>query len=236
MRLLDAGERPACAATLDEILVDRERRLTAYQNADYARRYRERVERVRAVDPRAGEAGSVTLAVARQLYKLMACKDEYEVARLYSDGDFRRKLEERFDGDYELRFNLAPPLFSRRDPVTGHLQKKEYGAWMMKAFGVLARLRFLRGTRFDPFGYTAERRREREDIEDYCTLLETLASHLGADNYAVARELADLPGRLRGFGHVKDRNRDNLAVRRDELLRQFHGEERGAVVRVVDAA
>jgi len=235
-RLLDSNEPLARPATLDEILVDRERRLTAYQSADYARRYRDQVSRVRAADPRAGDADSVTLAVARQLYKLMAYKDEYEVARLYSDGDFRRKLEAQFEGDYELRFNLAPPLFSKRDPRTGQLLKREYGPWMIGAFGLLARLRFLRGTAFDPFGYTAERRRERGDIDEYCALLDVLCTSLDAASYPAARELAELPRRLRGFGHVKDRNRELLALRRDELLRQFRGEKPAAVVRVVDAA
>jgi indolepyruvate ferredoxin oxidoreductase len=235
-RLLDTGDSPGRPTTLDEILADRERRLTAYQSADYARRYREQVARVRAADPRAGDADSVTLAVARQLYKLMAYKDEYEVARLYSDGGFRRKLEAQFEGDYELRFNLAPPLFSKRDPRTGQLLKREYGAWMMTAFGLLAKLRFLRGTAFDPFGYTAERRREREDIDEYCALLDSLCAALDATNYPAARELAELPRRLRGFGHVKDRNRELLTLRRDQLLRQFRGEQPEAVVRIVDAA
>jgi indolepyruvate ferredoxin oxidoreductase len=235
-RLLDTGDSPGRPTTLDEILADRERRLTAYQSADYARRYREQVAQVRAADPRAGDADSVTLAVARQLYKLMAYKDEYEVARLYSDGGFRHKLEAQFEGDYELRFNLAPPLFSKRDPRTGQLLKREYGAWMMTAFGLLAKLRFLRGTAFDPFGYTAERRREREDIDEYCALLDSLCAALDATNYPVARELAELPRRLRGFGHVKDRNRELLTLRRDQLLRQFRGEQPEAVVRVVDAA
>ena len=105
----------------------------------------------------------------------MAYKDEYEVARLYSDGEFQRKLQNQFEGDYELRFNLAPPLFSKRDPNTGHLIKQEFGPWMMTAFSWLAKLRFLRGGRFDIFGYSLERRQERADIDEYTGLLDELA-------------------------------------------------------------
>ena len=165
----------------------------------------------------------------------MAIKDEYEVARLYSDGEFLRKLERQFEGDYELRFHMAPPLFSKRDPHTGHLLKQEFGPWMLRAFGVLARLRFLRGSALDVFGRTAERRRERADLEQYLALLEQLLPALTDRNYAAALELVRLPARLRGFGHVKDRNRELLTLRRDELLREFHGEA-ATPVTVVNAA
>ncbi len=230
-----APESPARLQTFDAIVEDRAERLTQYQNAAYAAQYRQQAERVRAADPRAEEADSISVAVARNLYKLMAIKDEYEVARLYSDGEFLRKLERQFEGDYELRFNLAPPLFSKRDPNTGHLIKQEFGPWMLRAFGLLARLRFLRGSALDVFGRTAERRQERADLQDYLALLDQLLPALQADNYAAALELARLPARLRGFGHVKDRNRELLALRRAELLRQFHGDV-AAPVTVVNAA
>jgi indolepyruvate ferredoxin oxidoreductase len=176
------------------------------------------------------------MAVARQLYRLMACKDEYEVARLYSDGEFLRKLESRFEGDYELRFNLAPPLLSKRDPNTGHLIKREFGPWVMQTFSLLARLRFLRGTAFDVFGYSAERRRERADLQAYRQLLDTLVAGLDGSNYAAALELARLPAKLRGFGHVKDRNRELLAPRREELLREFRGQRAADMVSIVEIA
>ncbi len=220
---------------VDEIAADRAARLTAYQDAAYAERYLQQVNSVRAADPRAEEPGSLSAVVARALYKLMAYKDEYEVARLYSDGEFLRKVQQQFEGDFELRFNLAPPLFSKRDPSTGHLIKQEFGPWMLKAFGWLARLRRLRGTRLDLFGYTAERRQERADIDDYIALLAELRAGLNPDNYATAVALAALPSRLRGFGHVKDRNRENLAEQRAALLRRFRGDTVDAVT-IVNAA
>ena len=176
------------------------------------------------------------MAAAQQLYRLMAYKDEYEVARLYTDDTFRRRLMEQFEGEFELRFNLAPPAFSKRDPVTGHLIKREFGPWMMKAFELLARLRLLRGTALDPFGYTRERRQERADIDDYWNLLQTVMADLAEDNYAVALELANWPARLRGFGHVKDRNREQLQARKAQLLRQLRSGEEPGSVNVVNVA
>ncbi len=237
-RVLEAAgidqSRPA-PLSLEKVIEDRAQRLGEYQNAAYAERYRRAVDKVRQADPRAAEADSIAMAAARNLYKLMAYKDEYEVARLYSGERFRQRISEQFEGDYELRFNLAPPLLSKRDPQTGHLQKREYGPWLMRAFGLLARLRFLRGTPLDLFGYTEERRRERADISDYEALLDELLASLDETNYQPALELARLPARLRGFGHVKDRNRDNLDGRREELLRLFRGEP-AQVVQVVEAA
>jgi indolepyruvate ferredoxin oxidoreductase len=234
--LVLVDDKPAPAPLdLDGVIADRERRLADYQDAAYAARYRRAIDMLRGVDPRADASASVTLAAARQLFRLMAYKDEYEVARLYGDPAFLRGLNAQFEGDFELRFNLAPPLFSKRDPHTGHLLKREYGPWMLRAFGVLAKLRFLRGTRLDPFGYTAERRQERADIEDYLALLEEIGRRLDADNYGVARELAGLPAGLRGFGHVKDRNRDNLAPRRALLLRRLRGEEAADAVIIAAA-
>ncbi len=230
-----APQVPARLQSLEDIVSDRSARLTEYQSAAYAEQYRQLVERVRAADPRAGEADSISVAVARNLFKLMAIKDEWEVARLYSDGEFLRKLERQFEGDYELRFNLAPPLFSKRDPNTGHLIKQEFGPWMLRAFGMLARLRFLRGSALDLFARTAERRQERADIADYQELLEQLLPALDDDNYVAALELARLPAKLRGFGHIKDRNRELLAPRREELLRKFHGAA-ATPVTVVNAA
>ena len=236
MQLLDRSDDPVAPPSLDDVIADRQRRLADYQNPAYARAYLEQVARVRAADPHADQPDSLTLAVARQLYRLMACKDEYEVARLYSDGEFRRQLESRFEGDYELRFNLAPPLLAKRDPNTGQLIKREFGPWMMQAFTLLARLRFLRGTALDVFGYTAERRRERADLADYHVLLDTLVAGLDESNYAAALELARLPAKLRGFGHVRDRNRELLAPRREQLLREFSGERPADVVTLVEVA
>ncbi|MCP5131728.1 MAG: indolepyruvate ferredoxin oxidoreductase family protein [Pseudomonadales bacterium] len=236
LQLLDPADERRAPPSLSEVIADRQQRLTSYQNASYASSYLAQVERVRAADPRADEPDSITMAVARQLYRLMACKDEYEVARLYTDGEFLRKLNSQFEGDVELRFNMAPPLIAKRDPHTGHLIKQEFGPWMMQVFGLLARLRFLRGTALDIFGYTLERRREQADLAEYRQLLDTLLAGLDDSNYAVALELARLPAKLRGFGHVKDRNRDMLAPRREELLREFRGEAPASAVKLVEVA
>jgi indolepyruvate ferredoxin oxidoreductase len=136
----------------------------------------------------------------------MAYKDEYEVARLYTDGRFKARLGEMFAGDFRLRFHLAPPLFARRDPNTGHLQKRSYGAYMMRIFGVLSKLRGLRGTWLDPFGHSHERRAERRLIADYFATVDRLASDLSAGRHATAVEIARIPERIRGFGHIKERN------------------------------
>ena len=236
LQLLDTAEAEPAQPTLDELIADRQQRLTAYQNLAYAQRFEEAVARVRAADPRSDEPDSLTLAVARQLYRLMAIKDEYEVARLYSDGDFERKLRNKFEGDFDLRFNLAPPLFSKRDPVSGHLIKQEFGPWIMPAFGLLARLKVLRGTPLDVFGKTEERRQERADLEDYRQLLDILLVGLNESNYAVALELARLPAKLRGFGHVKDRNRELLLPQREKLLREFRSESPEQMVKIVEVA
>jgi indolepyruvate ferredoxin oxidoreductase len=236
MSLLRSAEPERFPETLDEVLDDREARLASYQDAAYATRYRRQIEALRAVDPRAEEPGSLTLAAARQLYRMMAIKDEYEVARLYTDGDFQRKLAARFEGDYQLRFNLAPPLLAKRNPDTGELIKQEFGPWVMTAFRILAKLRRLRGTALDVFGYTAERRQERRDLADFSALLETLTAGIAEGDYAAAVEVVNDTARLRGYGHVKDRNRERVLAQREVLLRRFRGEVGEDMVRVVEAA
>ena len=217
--------------SLDELIADRTDRLTAYQNASYARHYTDFVNRVSEADNHSERR--LTRAVAESLYKLMAYKDEYEVARLYTDGDFQRKIKAQFAGDYKLRFHLAPPLLSRKDPHTGHLIKREFPGWILPVFTLLAKLRFLRGSALDIFGLSGERRRERQDIADYRDLLEDLLTDLTDANYAAGVQLAELPLQLRGFGHVKDENRIKLTLQRDRLLAAFRGE---SPVRVVEKA
>ncbi|NQD93722.1 indolepyruvate ferredoxin oxidoreductase family protein, partial [Pseudomonas sp. CrR25] len=194
-------EAPRCQ-TLDEVVADRVARLTLYQNAAYAERYRELVQRVRRADSGADQA--LSKAVARYYFKLLAYKDEYEVARLYSDGSFIKQLEAQFAGDYRLQFHLAPSWLSKADAVTGQPRKRQFGPWMLKAFGVLAKFKFLRGTPFDPFGYSAERQLECELIEEYEHSIEHLLKELNAGNYRTAVALAELPEQLRGYGHVKE--------------------------------
>jgi indolepyruvate ferredoxin oxidoreductase len=200
------------AETLDEVIARRVEFLTAYQDAAYAARYRDVVARVRTVSE------PLALAVARNLFKLMACKDEYEVARLYSDGSFAEKLSKQFTGDFTLKFHLAPPIRGRVDGFTGKPVKSEYGPWMMAGFRLLAKMKRLRGTRLDVFGRTAERRMERQLITDYHALLETLLASPSLARSELALELACLPDMIRGFGHVKEANVARARQRQAELL------------------
>ena len=230
-KLVESALEKPRRLSLDELIADRAGRLTAYQNAAYARDYTHFVNRVSDSDSHADR--QLTRAAAQSLYKLMAYKDEYEVARLYTNGDFQRKIKAGFAGDYKLRFHLAPPLLSRRDPQTGHLIKREFPGWILPVFAVLAKLRFLRGSALDIFGRSGERRRERQDIADYRKLLKELLASLTDANYAVAVQLAELPLQLRGFGHVKDENRVKLIPARNRLLAAFRGE---SPVKVVEKA
>ncbi|HZH53654.1 MAG TPA: indolepyruvate ferredoxin oxidoreductase family protein [Microvirga sp.] len=209
--------------TLDEVIERRVAFLTGYQSRRYARRYRTLVERVRAAEAKAvpGETG-LTDVVARSLFKLMAYKDEYEVARLYTDGHFERQVATTFEGEnLTYEFHLAPPLLARRDPATGLPRKMSFGPWMMKAFRVLAPLKVLRGTPLDLFGYTHERRTERQLIRDYEALVGEIVERLTPDNHATAVALAAIPQKIRGFGHVKERNLRAAKAEEAELLARF---------------
>jgi indolepyruvate ferredoxin oxidoreductase len=204
--------------TLDESIAYRADFLTEYQSQSYAERYRSTVAKVRSAETKAAPGSNeLTEAVAKNLFKLMAYKDEYEVARLYTDDSFTRKLGERFEGDVRLRFHLAPPLLARRDKATGHLQKKEYGGWMIHAFRLLARLKFLRGTAFDPFGYTAERKTERKLIDDYLAMVEQRIATLKGEHIPTLARLARLPEMIRGYGHIKQQSVDKFFAEKARL-------------------
>ncbi|HJV86901.1 MAG TPA: indolepyruvate ferredoxin oxidoreductase family protein [Noviherbaspirillum sp.] len=208
--------------SLEDILAHRTALLTSYQDASYAQRYQRLVETIAAAEVKAMPGSTaLAVAVARNFAKLMAYKDEYEVGRLYSLPSFRQQLKDNFAGEMKLRYNLAPPLFAKRDPATGQLVKREYGAWVGHAFGVLARLKFLRGTAFDVFGYTAERRMERGLIDDYEKQLTTMAGVLTASNHAAAVEFASLPAQIKGFGHVKEANVKKVKQMETEILAKF---------------
>jgi len=208
--------------SFDELVGRRVADLTLYQDATYAARYEDLIRRVaRAESERARGRSGLAEAVARSLYKLMAYKDEYEVARLYTDGAFLTRLNEQFEGDFTVQFHLAPPLLAERDPTTGHLRKRTYGPWMLKAFGVLAKLRRLRGTKLDVFGYTEERKTERRLIEEYRSLVEELIAKLTPENHGLAVDLAKLPLKIRGFGHVKEANLHDVKAKEAELLQAF---------------
>ena len=208
--------------SLESMIERRAAFLVDYQDAAYADRYRTLVERVRSAErSRAKGMRGLAEAVARGYFKLLAYKDEYEVARLHAAPEFRRRLEAAFEGDWTLEFHLAPPLFARRDPATGEPRKSRYGAWMMRVFGLLARLKGLRGTALDPFGYTRERRAERRLIERYEQVVASLVGGLDHTNHAVAVEFASLPERIRGFGHVKAHSIEEAERREAELLERF---------------
>lgn len=202
---LPAAAQTSQPPTLDEIVARRSEELTAYQDAGYAARYRRLVERVRDIEAQRVGAGSTRLAeaVAHNYFKLLAYKDEYEVARLYADPGFWAKVAASFEGDYTVRFHLAAPLLARPDPNTGHIGKRSFGPGMLRLFRLLARLKRLRGTRWDPFGHTAERRAERALIVEYESIVAELLETLSHDRLPLALELARLPEHIRGFGHVK---------------------------------
>ncbi|MGE3731360.1 MAG: indolepyruvate ferredoxin oxidoreductase family protein [Lysobacterales bacterium] len=227
----DAAERSATAVafegfgrlsqSLDQRVALRVKFLTEYQDRAYAGKYLTLVDQVQRIEAQkaAGMQG-LALAVADYAFKLMAVKDEYEVARLYTSGDFARRLGETFTGKYKVYFNLAPPLFARKD-ADGHLRKAEYGPWIFTAFKWLARARHLRGGRFDIFGRSAERRMERALLADYLATIEELLGRLNHDNHALAVEIARLPEQIRGYGHVKQAHVDKVRARWDELLRAW---------------
>ncbi|NVK40916.1 MAG: indolepyruvate ferredoxin oxidoreductase family protein, partial [Oceanospirillaceae bacterium] len=206
--------------SVDQLIERRGRDLVSYQNQAYADGYLKLVERVRKAETAIkADSNELTEAVARNLYKLMAYKDEYEVARLYTDGTWLAAVERQFKGDFKLKFHMAPPLISKRDPDTGRLQKREFGPWMYRALKLLSRFKGLRGTRLDPFGYSEERRQERALIGKYQQRIEQLIAGLSADNLATARDIASVPEQIRGFGHVKERNLA-LAQERWTLLQE----------------
>jgi indolepyruvate ferredoxin oxidoreductase len=206
---------------LGELVERRVQHLTGYQNAAYASRYRSLVERAHAIEQERVGGTRLSEAVARYYAKLLAYKDEYEVARLYASGEFMRKIEGMFEGDYKVHFHLAPPLLAKLDAVTGEPRKMRFGPWMMRAFWVLARLKGLRGTPLDAFGRTEERRTERALIAEYERTVEALLQGLNRDNHALALEIASLPEMIRGFGHIKAKSVAAARARRAELMGRY---------------
>jgi indolepyruvate ferredoxin oxidoreductase len=217
-----AAPAPATATTiaLDDLIARHEAHLTGYQNANWAARYRQLVEKTRAAETALDQGENLTRAVAQAFGKLMAYKDEYEVARLYTDPAFMDRLKTQFEGDLKLEFHLAPPLLTKRDSK-GLPIKRRFGAWMLPAFATLTRLKSLRGTAFDLFGYTAERRMERRMIGDYEALINGLLPRLTADNHALIQSIAALALRIRGFGHVKEKAVAEVMAEQEKLLAQL---------------
>jgi indolepyruvate ferredoxin oxidoreductase len=208
---------------LAELVSARAAELLEYQNSAYADRYRKLVEAVTEVEQTL-ETNDQTLSrtVAEFYFKLMAYKDEYEVARLHSGKVLQEALKETFDGDFKLAFHLAPPTLGGRDPVTGRYPKRVFGGWMMHVFTVLAKFKFLRGTALDPFGHAAHRRQERQLIEDYATTIHKLLADLKVDNYDTAVAIAKLPEHIRGYDTVKEASVVQVQQQQSQLLDEFY--------------
>jgi indolepyruvate ferredoxin oxidoreductase len=204
--------------TLDSIIKRRVEFLTGYQDAAYAKAYEDFVRRVQQAEAGAA-AGKTALseAVARNLFKLMAYKDEYEVARLHTDAAFLKRITDLFEGDYKVHYHLAPPLIAKRNSK-GELMKSKYGPVMLTAFRMMAKLKGLRGTALDIFGRTEERRTERALIGEYRATVEELLKSLSTANHAQALAIANLPDGIRGFGHVKERNLKAVRLQWDALM------------------
>jgi indolepyruvate ferredoxin oxidoreductase len=205
-----------------EVIATRAKELTGYQNKAYADRYLNEVNRVIAIEKKLQLDGQLSSAVAHNLFKLMAYKDEYEVARLMSSNTFKQKIAAQFDGDYKLAYHLAPPLFSRVDPKTGRPKKIRFGSWLSTGFNLLAKMKFLRGTAFDLFGATHERQLERKLIHDYFEFLRTLESHLSLRSHSLALRLAKVPDDIRGYGSVKLKAIESAVAKHQNLLIQFN--------------
>jgi indolepyruvate ferredoxin oxidoreductase len=209
--------------SFEELVERRVAFLTDYQNAAYAARYQAIVDKAKAAEAaRAPGKCGFADAVARYLFKLMAYKDEYEVARLYADPSFERQVRNELGGD-NLRYHvhLAPPLLARKDTVTGEPRKMTFGPWIFPVFRLLAGLKFLRGGPFDPFGYTAERKIERQLVRDYTVLIDEVCAKLTTENHHLAVGLAAIPEKIRGFGHIKLRNLKTAKADESALLEQF---------------
>jgi indolepyruvate ferredoxin oxidoreductase len=218
----DARSAGAAEITgVEQLIADRMRRLTEYHDSDYAERFAALLRQTGDAQTKASIDGdALARAVASAFYRLLAIKDEYEVARLYTDGEFEAELDRRFEPGYRVRYHLAPPGLARVDRVTGRPRKIAFGPWLRMGMRLLARLRRVRGTVLDPFGYSDERRLERRVARDYERTLGQLLSRLSPANHRLVLEYAALPEQMRGFGAVKRRNIDAALKRADEITAQ----------------
>ncbi|MBV9331764.1 MAG: indolepyruvate ferredoxin oxidoreductase family protein [Alphaproteobacteria bacterium] len=208
--------------TIEEVVDIRSQFLAGYQNEKYSRRYRTALQQVLDAERATAKGKSrLSIAAARSLFKLMAYKDEYEVARLYTNGEFQRALKEEFEGNYSLEFHLAPPIFGAKRADAERPTKLAFGGWMMSFFRLLATLRFLRGSVLDIFSYTHERKLERRLIGEFETMLATIASQLTAENYETAVALAEIPLAIKGYGYIKDANCASAKKKEAQLLAAF---------------
>jgi len=227
-RTLQAGKVQSAdrvrSQTLEETRARRVTFLTAYQNAALGRRYQQRVEQFMAAETALlGQPGELSASVARHYFKVLAIKDEYEVARLFTNGEFLEKIQASFEGDFRLHFHLAPPVLNNnskgREP-----KKRSFGPWMFQGFKLLAKFKGLRNTWLDPFGHTHERKVERAWLANYEAILDEVLAGLSAEKLGLAQDLADLPDSVRGYGPVKERYLAHAQQRQAQLLEQWrHG-------------
>ena len=217
-------ESQRLSESLGEVIERRRAFLTDYQDAAYAKRYTDLVAKVRAVEAtKQPGMTDLTEAVARYYFKLLAIKDEYEVARLYAETDFTARVASQFEGDYKLVFHLAPPALNKPSGKTIEPKKSTYGAWMLPVFRMLAKMRRFRGGALDVFGKTAERRQERALVGQYEALVDELLARLAPHNYELAVSLASIPEYIRGYGHVKERHLKDAKAREAALLERLRG-------------
>jgi len=208
---------------LAELVAKRVEFLTGYQSAAYAAEYQAFVDKVRAAEGALGQGTRLSEAVARYLFKLMAYKDEYEVARLHTDPAFMARIEGMFEGDYKIVHHLAPPATAAKNDK-GELVKKSHGPWMRKAFTALTKMKGLRGTALDPFGKTEERRTERALIQEYRACIDELLAGLAPERLALATQIASIPEEIRGYGHVKERHLQAARQKWAGLMQRWRGE------------
>jgi len=213
-----AGLAETAPLSLEQKIAVREDHLTAYQNAAYAKRYTDMVAKALSREQEIDAASdSLTTAIAENYFKLLAMKDEYEVARLYTDGEFEKKISDMFEGDVKLHYHIGRKLIHTEERNTDRLKKRTFGPWFMSAFQILSSLKGLRGTPLDPFGGAADRKRDRKLVQDYEQSIEKLLADLSPDNLTTAIEVASLPAGIRGFGAIKDRSIVAAQKRESEL-------------------
>jgi indolepyruvate ferredoxin oxidoreductase len=222
--LLDTGSAKVAAVksepTLDELIETRHGHLVDYQNRRWADQYRASVTDVHKAEEALGQTNLLlTRAVAQQLYRVMAYKDEYEVARLYAETDFMKEVRETFEGDFKVHFHLAPPLLNKETDAQGRPKKRRFGPWMFRAFRLLAKFRGLRGTVVDPFSYSADRKLDRSMLKDYQTLVARIGRELNASNYETFLQLAELPADVRGYGPVREQAAEAIREKQTQLIK-----------------
>ena len=205
---------------LEELIEHRSQFLTEYQNQRLSNKYLQLIDKIKIQVEQQKLDPQLVRAVAENYVKLLAYKDEYEVARLYTNGEFQQQLNQEFEGDFEIKFNLAPPLFAGKAP-NGRPKKREFGAWMIKAFRLLAKLKGLRGTPFDIFGYHKDRKAERQLIKDYQSLVDELLPRINNSNQHIAIDLLSIPKDIRGFGPVKAQSIIEARECEKQLLEKF---------------